>query len=325
MQLMTIHKSKGLQFRVVVLPFISWTFRHEVNPFLWIYSDQHLLNKLGAVPVNMKKDFMDTYFRDFYQDELGRAAIDKMNILYVAFTRARECLYGNLLCTKRGKTAGAYLFDIFSDSNSGNKLGFTKYLDRETGIFAFGKVPVKTAGEEKNPDDPVIDYPLIINDDRLRLKLHGKSFFPGRKEGKDGKRHYGLLMHEILASVNTAGDVDEAVRHYLKKGVIRYEEYRDIRDKILKALEHEDVKEWFTEDVRVKREKDILVPGGPVRRPDRIIFEEDRIIIVDFKFGNELMVHRKQVGEYKDLLTAMGYERVEAFLWYVDQSRVVAV
>ncbi|MDT8400859.1 MAG: UvrD-helicase domain-containing protein [Bacteroidales bacterium] len=325
MQLMTIHKSKGLQFKVVILPFISWPFRHEVNPFLWIYSDQSMLYKLGAVPVKMKKDFRDTYFRAFYQDEVGRAAIDKLNILYVAFTRARECLYGNLLSTKRGKTAGSYLFDIFSDPEPGKRFEYNKYLDRERGLFTFGKVPVNTSGEEKRQNDPVIDYPLIINDDRLRLKLHSKSFFSERREGEGGKRYYGLLMHEILASVNTAGDVDEAVRLYLKKGVIRYQEYLDVSDKISKALEHEDVKEWFSDDVSVRREKDILVPGGSVRRPDRIIFKEDRIIIVDFKFGNELTVHRKQVSEYKNLLNEMAYERVEAFLWYVDQSRVLAV
>ncbi|MEA1887074.1 MAG: UvrD-helicase domain-containing protein [Bacteroidota bacterium] len=327
MQLMTIHKSKGLQFKVVVLPFISWTFKHEKNlyPILWIFSDHRLLNKLGAVPVKMKKDFLNTYFKDFYLEEEGKAAVDRLNILYVAFTRARECLYGNLLNTKNGKSAGSYLFDIFTGEQYSGDLHFKEYFDSESGTFSFGRVPVKPGRKEERPGNPVIQYPLVLNDDRLRLKLHGKSYFAGKKDQTGEKRHYGLLMHEILASIKTAHDVEDAVRSYLSKGIISRDEYSNIKAKIYAALDQEDVKEWFSEDVRVRSEKDILAPGGDIRRPDRIIFSKDRIIIVDFKFGNELPGHRRQVEEYKALLKQMAYDKVEAFLWYVELSKVVSV
>jgi len=325
MQLMTIHKSKGLQFRVVILPFISWTFKHKKNPFLWIYSDKRLLDKLGAVPVRMNKKFLDTYFIEFYQDELYRAVIDNLNLLYVAFTRARECLYGNIILPGGGKNAGSYLSDIFSDNKPGNLLDFNKYYDRDKGLFILGAIPQYSVKEEKSHDDPVINYPLTLNDDRLRLKLHGKSYFSGREDGKAERRYYGLLMHGILASVNSLKDIDDAVSFYLKKGVINHNEYEDIRDKLLKALEQKDVKGWFSGDITVRKEKEILVPGGSMKRPDRIIFKGDSIIIVDFKFGNELPEHSRQVREYKVILTDMGYKKVEGFLWYVDQSRVVAV
>lgn len=325
MQLMTIHKSKGLQFKVVLLPFISWTFKHELNPVMWIHSDHRLLNKLGAVPVKMKKEFLDTYFEHFYLDEVSKAAVDKLNILYVAFTRARECLYGNLLTNKKGKSAGSYLFDIFSGEQVGKQLDFNEYLDSETGIFSFGSTPLRTEKKEQGSDDLVIEYPLILNDNRLRLKLHCKSFFTGKADQPEDRRYYGLLMHEILASIKTVNDVDDTVKAYLTKGIIGYSEYRDIKAKIYSALDQKDVKEWFSKDIGVRREKDILVPGGTIRRPDRIVFRKDCIIIVDFKFGNELPGHKKQVEEYKTLLKEMGYEKVEAFLWYVELSKVVSV
>lgn len=327
MQLMTIHKSKGLQFKVVVVPFISWTFKHEKNlyPILWIYSDHRLLNKIGAVPVKMKKDFLNTLYKDTYLEEEGKAAVDRLNILYVAFTRARECLYGNLLSTKNGKSAGSYLYSIFTGDKYSEEFKFNKYFDGESGTFSFGKVPVKPGSKEERPDNPVIQYPLILKDDRLRLKLHGKSYFAGRKDQTGDKRYYGLLMHEILASIKTVHDVEDVVRDYLSRGIINQDEYRDIKTKIYTALDQQDVKEWFSRDVRVKSEKDILVPGGDIRRPDRIIFSKDRIIIVDFKFGNELPWHRKQLEEYKVLLKQMAYEKVEAFLWYIELSKVVPV
>lgn len=325
MQLMTIHKSKGLQFRVVLLPFISWTFRHEVPPVLWIYSDHPLLGRLGAVPVKMKKDFLDTYFEEFYRDELGRAAVDKLNMLYVAFTRARECLYGNMLTGRRGKTAGSILSDIISGKDGGRHVDLAKYWDADTATLSFGTVPAGKDRKKPCPADEIVAYPLVLDDSRLRLKLHSRSYFEAKGDHSGDRRHYGLLMHEILASVRTADDIDDALNHYLRKGIIVGEEYTGIKEKIMNALDNPSVKDWFGEDVKVRNEKDILVPGGKVRRPDRIIFIKDKIIIVDFKFGNEHMVHKSQVGEYKKILGDMGYADVEAYLWYIDLSRVVAV
>ncbi len=132
-------------------------------------------------------------------------------------------------------------------------------------------------------------------------------------------------MHEILASINTAADVDDALQVHLDKGALAYDEYVNLKKKLLEALNSEKVREWFSEDVRIRKEKDILVPGGEVKRPDRIIIRDDRVIIVDFKFGKEMPGHPKQIGVYRQLLTDMGYQKVEAYLWYVDQSRVVAV
>ncbi|HCC71175.1 MAG TPA: hypothetical protein DEQ09_08505 [Bacteroidales bacterium] len=325
MQLMTIHKSKGLQFRVVLLPFISWTFRHEINPILWIYSEQGIFNKLGAVPVKMKKDFLDTCFDNFYNDEAGRAAVDKLNLLYVAFTRARECLYGNMLATGRGKTAGSYLFDIFSGQQENKQMNFNKYFDNNTGIFSFGRIPEMKQREEKECGDPVIKYPLFLDEERLRLKLHSKSYFSGDMSEKKDKRNYGILMHEILASIKTENDIEDVVRDYLIKGVIDIDEYIEIKDKLFKAIEHDDVKDWFKKDIEVITEKDILLPGGVVRRPDRIVMRDDWITVIDFKFGNEMPGHKKQIAEYQRLLKDMGYDKVDAFLWYVDLSNVISV
>lgn len=324
MQLMTIHKSKGLQFKVVLIPFISWTFRHEVPPVLWIYSEHELLSPLGAVPVKMKKDFLDTYFEDFYKDELGRAAVDKLNLLYVAFTRARECLYGNMLTGKRGKTAGSCLFDIISEKSEGRYLDLGKHWKDDAATLSFGKVPRTKGRREAAPAELPLGYPLVLDDSRLRLKLHSRSYFTGTKDSGD-RRHYGLLMHEILATVRTESDMEDAIKDYLRKGIIVKEEYIEIKEKIMNALNTAGVREWFSEDVRVRNEKDILAPDGKLRRPDRIIFKKDKLIIVDFKFGNEQAGHKSQVSGYKKILGDMGYENIEAYLWYIDQSRVVAV
>lgn len=323
MQLMTIHKSKGLQFKVVVLPFISWSFTHVRPPFLWIHSDKSPLDRLGAVPVKMKKDFLDTYFADYYLEEAGKAAIDKLNMLYVAFTRARECLYGNLLASNNRKTAAYFLRNMFLENNESEESEFNKCFDSETATFTYGRKPHVEALADHSPANAVITYPLTINDDRLRLRLHSESFFTASRGQEKERRYYGLLMHEILASINTAADVDDALQVYLDKGALVYDDYVNLKKKLVEALNSEKVREWFSEDARIRKEKDILVPGGEVKRPDRIIFRDGRVIIVDFKFGKEMPGHRKQLDTYRELLKKMGYQKVEAYLWYVDQSKVV--
>ncbi len=324
MQLMTIHKSKGLQFRVVVLPFVSWTFSHEVNPVLWIYSEHRLLSPLGAVPVRMKKDFRNTLYEKFYLDELGKAAIDKLNMLYVAFTRARECLYGNLLTGKKGKTAGSYLLGLFSEQATESEIIFRDHWDEENRIFCYGEKPGQI-NEKDIPEGPAIGYPLFTSGDRLRLKLHSKRYYSADRNGHQGKRQYGLMMHEILSTIEKTDDVEAAVGLYLRKGIINGDEYKLIYNKISKALEEEPVKSWFSGNIRVRNETDILIPGGKIRRPDRIIMKDNKIIVIDFKFGEELNSHRRQILEYKDIMEQMGYAGTEAWLWYFDVSKTVKV
>ena len=325
MQLMTIHKSKGLQFKVVILPFISWTFTHEIRPVLWVYSKEKLLSGLGAIPVRMNKGFEGTYYEDFYSDELGKAAVDKLNLLYVAFTRARECLYGNMLCGKRGKTAGMYLQELFSAEEKGEGVHMSSYWDSENNVFSFGEVPGQKPVIHDEKISMEIHYPLVMSDDRLRMKLHSKTYYKDMRDEGTNRRQYGLLMHEILSSIKTAKDIEGAVSFYLGRGIINREEYEMIGEALVKAINQDEVISWFSEDIKVKNEKDIIIPGGDIRRPDRIVFRDDRVILIDFKFGDELPSHRKQIDGYRMLLKEMGYENVEACIWYFESSKVIRV
>jgi len=72
-------------------------------------------------------------------------------------------------------------------------------------------------------------------------------------------------------------------------------------------------------------EAGILLPSGNTRRPDRIIFRDGRTILVDFKFGDQNPGYRKQIGHYRKLLTEMGYQNIESYLWYVDSNVVEVV
>ena len=86
----TIHKSKGLEFKIVILPFLSWELDHSgfKQPVLWIRPETQPFNDLGLVPVRYSRALADTYFAEDFYWEKSSSYLDNLNLLYVAMTRA---------------------------------------------------------------------------------------------------------------------------------------------------------------------------------------------------------------------------------------------
>ncbi len=324
-QLMTIHKSKGLQFKVVIVPFVNWGLDHGMKPVMWVYNDHEPFNNLGAMPVKYKKEIAETVFEDFYYRERTNVAIDRLNLLYVAFTRAEECLYGFIPTGKRkSDNIGAKIIDLFTcDHNSTESSVIFNQWDSEKMMFSFGQIPSthppRRTGNPEN--DLIITYRVSINDSRLRLKLHSKDYTDN--ENREKKINYGLVMHDIFSSINTPDDIEPSFDRAVKEGIISISERNYLIPEMKKMISKKPVAEWFTEDADVKSEADILLPGGDVRRPDRVIFYDNRVVVVDFKFGKENASHLNQVRLYMKLLNEMGYKSVDGYLWYVDRDKVV--
>jgi hypothetical protein len=137
--------------------------------------------------------------------------------------------------------------------------------------------------------------------------------------------NYGRIMHEIFESVSTAEDIPPAIKKMVLEGKIPENTKKDYEDKILRAVSAPGIREWFEPGLKVMNEAEILTVAGTAKRPDRIIFKNDKVIIVDFKFGIEKNDYKNQIGEYRDLLSDMGYNNIEAFLWYVDNNKIISV
>jgi ATP-dependent helicase/nuclease subunit A len=132
-------------------------------------------------------------------------------------------------------------------------------------------------------------------------------------------------MHGILESVQVIEDVPDAIRNMLIDGRITEKEKPAIQERILKALARPEVMEWFRPGLKVMNESEILSSDGTAKRPDRVIIAEDKIIVIDFKFGKEKAEYSRQVKEYGSLLEMIGNKPVECFLWYVDNDKIVKV
>ncbi|HOU31008.1 MAG TPA: ATP-dependent helicase, partial [Bacteroidales bacterium] len=110
-----------------------------------------------------------------------------------------------------------------------------------------------------------------------------------------------------------------------QEGRIDEGEKEEIEKRIKSAVSSDEIREWFRPGLKIVTEADILTTKGTIRRPDRVIISDDRAIVVDFKFGRERSEYKEQVALYRNLLLEMGYKQVDAYLWYVDQGKVVCV
>jgi len=167
------------------------------------------------------------------------------------------------------------------------------------------------------------EYHVSRETESLKLKLHGENYFSHEDSGFRQKINYGKLMHEVFEGIDTPADVQTAVRKLVLEGKLPEAQAADTEQRINTLLTMPVISDWFSSGNKVLREAGILMPSGTTRRPDRVIFKDGKAIIVDFKFGEQNPHYAKQINQYKNLLSEMGYENIEAFIWYVDNNLIL--
>jgi ATP-dependent helicase/nuclease subunit A len=139
------------------------------------------------------------------------------------------------------------------------------------------------------------------------------------------KINYGKLMHEVFEKIDSINDIATGVQTLLMEGKISEADSPGLIEKMNSLLSVSPVSDWFRPGIKVMKEAEILMPSGYIRRPDRIIIVNGKVVIIDFKFGEEKEHYFRQVEEYRDLMGEMGYKDIDAFIWYVEKNKIVKV
>jgi len=329
-RIMTIHKSKGLGFKVVIMPFCNWEIDHRLPTILWCHPKSEPFDRLKLVPVKYSQKLQNTIFAYEYYDEKLHAFIDNLNILYVAFTRAKNDL---IIFSPKPKekqktinSISSLLWSCFESTHSCEGkalLDLSTVFDPENNIYEMGETGVKRRNFLEISDKEVIIDSLsgIPFDQRLKLKLNNKYFFTEK-----GKREYGTLMHEIISKVSLTEDLEKILQTYKTAGDITTEELKQINNLLSGYLSKPEIQPWYSGEYRVLNEIQILQPNGTFIRPDRVMIKDDRVIIVDYKFGEKTEnKYTKQIKNYISQIKKMGYEDVEGYLCYISLGNIIKV
>ena len=356
-RLITIHKSKGLEYDNVLIPFCDWELEKTNGNTIWCPGDnkEKPYGELPLIPIDFSKKMLGTVFEDDYKEEHLQNIVDNMNLLYVAFTRAGK----NLFIT--GKKASKSTFTNLQNGNTATDRSqiiqlviddLAKELsgatlddagDKEPICFEFGTL---TDCEERVEQEKSTENPFELTPKTHKLKIetfpHPVSFRQSNKshdfingediDPSDANRYIkvGNILHQLFSTILTEADIEPRLKELEQEGVIYNDEVtsRELQNKIANALKNDKVKDWFSSRWKLFNECTILdydKESGDIyeHRPDRVMTDGKEIIVVDFKFGKPREEYHEQVQRYMSLLMRMGYEKVSGYIWYVVRNEIV--
>ncbi len=327
-RIMTIHKSKGLEFDAVLMPFASWALPPKAGT-LWFKPQLEPYNTMQWVPVSGSKELKYSHFQQEYYQEQLLGHVDNLNLLYVATTRAKKVLYIHALqAPKKNELThvGALLHYLVQNVNMQHTLWKEAEgtWDEEHACLEIGTLEAQSEQKAVAGSYALLPGEKIRHDNPLEIRLHSLEFYGSPDE--EGGRVRGNLYHRILEQIQYMEDIPKVVTQYTFEGHLTEDEALSLHTFIHQAIEKVDKQAWFSREVRVYNEQSILLADGSFRRPDRVMETAEGWIVVDYKFTkDEKESHRKQVQEYVDVIRALENKETHGFVWYVLQNKLVPV
>ena len=349
-----IHKSKGLEYHTVLLPFCDWKMENETNSHLiWCSvagtgknTDRPPFNELDIVPVNYSGAMAETVYRDSYLEERLQLWVDNLNLLYVAFTRACKNLIVWGKAKQKGTVSELLLEALPHVSLTMEETSPEAAEENESSgetnseIYEFGELCVSEEKKKKETENPLAaqseNIPVRIEsiETEIEFKQSNRSadFIRGDEEDDKTGRYIrqGQLLHNVFASIRQESDLPQAIERLRFEGILESAEQEQQIYKLAQwALGNPKVKDWYSGEWELYNECSIIYTDDEgimqTRRPDRVMMKDGQVIVVDFKFGKPKDGYRQQVSEYMDLLSAMGYEQIKGYLWYVFANELEEV
>ncbi len=345
-QVMTIHKSKGLEFKCVILPYVSSSLRVTKitgkNEVLWVAPALDGFDELPPLPPRVPVTVADAAGVGAHMEKAVEAQcsklIDNLNTLYVGFTRAIHELY----VFAAGNTAQRILTAV-PLINSGLKADFTlppraieTHEENDEVWFSVGTPSLPHPPERKEADKengegkqaeilPLEVYSVNSGSPSLACR---EADLPDPDEEDPDPRSIGNLKHLVLESIRTAGDLDRSVKRLVIAGRLSEPQALEILTDLREALARSESSEWFAPGLRVITERPIIRKGEKLQRPDRVVVDAaNNAIVIDYKFGSEVRPrYKSQVKRYVDLLRQSGlYHTVTGKIWYVNLHHIESI
>ena len=316
-RIMTIHKSKGLEFPVVIYPY-AYVSSNTFNDFIWIQLEIEQIPEMKSALIRNSKKLDDTDFAEIRQNETDKTLLDNLNILYVALTRASEQLY---ILTKKPsgdisetRNYPEYFASFLHQSETWND----EVSEYSFGTFSKKEVSKKSKGNFKPV--PLIEYSKKHREQTIHLRK--KSVEIWDTENPEKNIEWGNTVHYVLSKIISANDIEKVIFEIKESGFIEADKIDELKEKIHSIITHPLLSEYYKTGVNALNESEILMTEGNILRPDRIVLENKNAIIIDYKTGSKKDFHAEQINGYAEALKKMGFQDIRKLLVYVNNNQV---
>ena len=346
-RILSIHKSKGLEYNYVICPFCDWQLEKQSGNFLWCQPKEEPFSDLPIAPVDYSKNQMlGTIYEHDYLHEHLQNTVDNLNLLYVAFTRAKKGLY---VFGKRGAKASrsGLIEQCLPLVAQEMPEAILSGIEEEKGKLQFSLASLTSSVRKTNqaskpttnpflqPAEPVaVDFHYMESQVNFRQSNRSQAFIEADESDELERLNYiqtGSVLHQIFSMIRTTDDIEDALKQLQFEGVLYDEQITPerITAMLRKRLQDPRVADWFSPRWNLFNECTILtMEDGEVkeRRPDRVMTDGQHWVVVDFKFGSPKPEYDDQVREYMALIKTMQPEaEVNGYLWFVYSNKIEEV
>ena len=324
-QIMTIHKSKGLEFPVIIFPYADLDIYRELDPKEWFPLNKETYNSFSHTLLNFNKDFenFDEHGLEIFNQHKAEQELDNINLLYVTLTRAIEQLY--IISTKINSSN--------KENNSKKYSGlFINYLEHvgswndSQSIYSFGME--KRGFEKLKVDDHKTHVEQIFistSKESHNIKVVTNSGFLWDTNQQEAIEK-GNLVHNMMSFIKTKEDVDFVINDFISASLIDKEQAIFLKSKIIDIVNHPELAPYFNTTSLIYNEKDIISKQGMILRPDRIIINpKNEVVIMDYKSGKEDKNHLQQLLSYQDMIEEMNLKVIHKILIYINDTVFVRI
>ncbi len=319
---MTIHKSKGLEFPICIVPFAEQEISQH-GPMrtnvVWTKTAAEPEVQLPYALVEFGNNLRDSELSVAYEVELEKLQIDFMCDNYVAFTRAVDALFVLTAKYEPPKKASSnpslvklpQLINAFVDQ---------KGLDTNESSVTWGEFSIKVAENESKDEEYPLNYLSSPWSEKIKISASSQASWK-----QNEPIQYGILMHEILGEIKSVEDLEEVLNRYKTDGSLNESEFNTMGQKLHQILTNAKIQPFFDAKFAVKQEASMLSKSGMLLRPDRVVYWENKTVILDFKTGEKNEAHQEQIREYQSVLEEISSTAVEAYLLYTETEELVKV
>ncbi|WP_394748253.1 UvrD-helicase domain-containing protein [Spongiimicrobium salis] len=317
-QLMTVHKAKGLEFPFVLFPFANTYIYEEIDPKLWLPVDPTAFQGFESLLISKKKE-VEAYSEMaeiLYQEEQHKLELDAFNILYVALTRAVKGLY--IITEKAIKSNGTVKTDRYSGL-------FIYYLqeihqwDSQQNHYTFGTLPpFNDTSKSKTETQEIVPYAYTYKDrPSFTILTKSGSLWDTERESAITK---GNLVHTAMGHITTEKDIPKALDLLQRNGDSSAKDIASLEQIIHQIIRHPKLAPYYKEGNIVYNERDIITENGLILRPDRVVLQDKEATIMDYKTGKKDPRYHQQLATYADAVEKMGFQIANRILIYINDT-----